>query len=114
MFSQLVFRFSLVSYQSVTQSSRRPLWRQRKSCNRARKPALLLLKNHDKNQGRELLPECQTSQAPQDAHWRQGRTRPGRENHRGGGISEGGGRDYNWESAARSAVVWCVSGDFVF
>ena len=34
-----------------------------------------------KNQGRELLPQCQTGQAPQDAHWRQGRARPGRENH---------------------------------
>ena len=42
-----------------------------------------------KDQRRELLPQCQAGQATQDAQWRQGRARPGRENHPGRGISEG-------------------------
>jgi len=62
-----------------------------------------------KSQGRELLPQCQTGQAAQDALRRQGRARPGRENHPGRGISEGGGRDDAGKGSARSAVVWCVS-----
>jgi hypothetical protein len=57
MFSQLVFRFSLVSYQSVARCSRRPLWLQQKSRSRARKPALLLLKYHYKK------PRARTSTA---------------------------------------------------
>ena len=54
-------------------------------------PLVYLSSLTTKNQGRELLPRCQTGQAPQDAHWRQGRARPGWEDHRGGSISEGGG-----------------------
>ena len=42
-------------------------------------------------QRRELLPQCQAGQAAQDAQWRQGCARPGRENHPGRGISEGRG-----------------------
>ncbi len=41
-----------------------------------------------KSQRRELLPQYKAGQAAQDAQWRQGRTRPGRENYPGRGISE--------------------------
>ena len=58
MFSLFVFpKCVLPVRHRITRSSRRPLWRQRKGCNRARKFALLLPKNHDKE------PRAKTSTA---------------------------------------------------